>query len=126
MRVLVKGEHVRLIPGGTLHEVVRVSACAAYLQAIYDPPVVRVFTDPHTGKERRVRVSRGPVGAGISPCAFVYRDAANPLVLGETRPELEAPPPGSVCGVCGAVAEVVGFCGVCEESHVRERTPDIG
>ena len=74
MRPLVVGELVRLTPGGQLHEVVRVSACAGYLRAIFDPPVYRVFEDPHTHEEKRIKVSKGPIQAGISPCAFVYRD----------------------------------------------------
>ena len=85
MRPLVKGERVRLTPGGQLCEVMRVSACAAYVQAIFDPPAFRVFEDPRTGEEKRIKVSRGPIQAGISPCAFVYRDEEAKVAAGEER-----------------------------------------
>jgi hypothetical protein len=37
------------------------------------------------------------------------------LVLEATKPDLEAPEPGTACPDCGEYTEVTGFCGVCEE-----------
>ena len=72
-RQLVKGERVRLVPGGQLYEVDRVSLCAAYIHKVFDPPVMREIEDKF-GNVRRIKVSRGPVEPGISPWAFVYRE----------------------------------------------------
>lgn len=77
---LRKGERVRFVPGGQLYEVDRVTVCAAYLHKVFDPPVYRVFTDK-AGEEQRIKVSRGPVEPGISPCAFVYREEAEAEVM---------------------------------------------
>ena len=73
-RLLVAGERVRLVPGGDLYEVKRVSPCAAYIFKVFDPPKVEHFTRPN-GTVHEIRVSRGRVEPGIAPTSFVYRDS---------------------------------------------------
>ena len=70
---LRKGERIRLDRDGPLYEIARVSPTAAYPFRVYDPPRVETFTDKQ-GQLHTIKVSRGPVEAGISTRAFVYRE----------------------------------------------------
>lgn len=59
--------------------------------------------------------------AGVQP-ALCYEQAviaahfARLYLEATVPPELEAPEPGERCPRCETPTEVVGFCGVCEES----------
>jgi hypothetical protein len=73
MRRLRAGERVRLTRDGPLYEIARVTPGAAYPYRVYEPPRPVTFERPD-GTSVTVHASRGPVEAGISVHAFVYRE----------------------------------------------------